>query len=262
MVVQEYTPLEHIPTKVITSPVLNKGKNEYLIKEYVDLVLKERAEELAGRQAAIRERAARVVKRMQEGTKVTKVDPAAKTITYTDDQTNVTTTIPQNMAKPEDGGKVAVSKTAMADEPGNEIKPGMDVDMQEVFQNDESNLWYIYHDGRLKQRMIHNDEERAAHRHGYRDSIEGALKTHNIIRSKFDPNKFVQKQGTKWIQVYPFGQPEQQTDQNNEPESNHEGDEKPMEGLRTENPCWKGYHPVGTKKKGGRTVPNCVPNNK
>jgi hypothetical protein len=31
------------------------------------------------------------------------------------------------------------------------------------------------------------------------------------------------------------------------------------EDLRTENPCWKGYHPVGTKKKGGKTVPNCVP---
>jgi hypothetical protein len=29
--------------------------------------------------------------------------------------------------------------------------------------------------------------------------------------------------------------------------------------LHTQNPCWKGYHPVGTKKKGGRTVPNCVP---
>lgn len=34
------------------------------------------------------------------------------------------------------------------------------------------------------------------------------------------------------------------------------------ESLRTENPCWKGYHPVGTKKKNGRTVPNCVPNAK
>lgn len=33
------------------------------------------------------------------------------------------------------------------------------------------------------------------------------------------------------------------------------------ESLRTENPCWKGYHPVGTKKKAGRTVPNCVPTN-
>ena len=26
-----------------------------------------------------------------------------------------------------------------------------------------------------------------------------------------------------------------------------------------DNPCWKGYHPVGTKQKNGRTVPNCVP---
>lgn len=33
------------------------------------------------------------------------------------------------------------------------------------------------------------------------------------------------------------------------------------EGLRDpkDNPCWKGYKPVGTKKKDGRTVPNCVP---
>lgn len=32
------------------------------------------------------------------------------------------------------------------------------------------------------------------------------------------------------------------------------------ESLRTENPCWKGYHPVGTKQKAGKTVTNCVPN--
>jgi pyrimidine deaminase RibD-like protein len=36
-------------------------------------------------------------------------------------------------------------------------------------------------------------------------------------------------------------------------------EEEANESLRTENPCWKGYHPVGTKKKNGRTVPNCVP---
>lgn len=26
-----------------------------------------------------------------------------------------------------------------------------------------------------------------------------------------------------------------------------------------DNPCWDGYHPVGVKIKGGRTVPDCVP---
>lgn len=31
--------------------------------------------------------------------------------------------------------------------------------------------------------------------------------------------------------------------------------------LKNSNPCWKGYKPVGTKKKGGKTVPNCVPVN-
>ena len=36
-----------------------------------------------------------------------------------------------------------------------------------------------------------------------------------------------------------------------------------MEGLKDpkDNPCWKGYHPIGTKKKDGKTVPNCVPKN-
>ena len=33
------------------------------------------------------------------------------------------------------------------------------------------------------------------------------------------------------------------------------------EGLKDpkDNPCWDGYKPVGTKKKNGKTVPNCVP---
>jgi len=32
-----------------------------------------------------------------------------------------------------------------------------------------------------------------------------------------------------------------------------------MAKKKMKNPCWKGYQMVGTKKKGGRTVPNCVP---
>lgn len=35
------------------------------------------------------------------------------------------------------------------------------------------------------------------------------------------------------------------------------------EGLESpkDNPCWRGYHPVGTKTKDGKEVPNCVPVN-
>ena len=29
-----------------------------------------------------------------------------------------------------------------------------------------------------------------------------------------------------------------------------------------DDPCWSGYHMVGTKQKGGREVPNCVPGKK
>ena len=32
--------------------------------------------------------------------------------------------------------------------------------------------------------------------------------------------------------------------------------------LKKKGPCWKGYEMIGTKKKGGRTVPNCVPKKK
>ena len=30
------------------------------------------------------------------------------------------------------------------------------------------------------------------------------------------------------------------------------------EDLNGENPCWRGYKPIGTKEKDGKTVPNCV----
>jgi len=80
--------------------------------------------------------------------------------------------------------------------------------IDEAYQNDESNLLYIYDktDGRLKQKMIDNLDEPRARSMGYRDSIEGALRVANIMRSKFDAKKFVQKQGNQWVPVYPFGQ--------------------------------------------------------
>lgn len=28
---------------------------------------------------------------------------------------------------------------------------------------------------------------------------------------------------------------------------------------KSADPCWDGYEKIGTKKKAGRTVPNCVP---
>jgi hypothetical protein len=39
-------------------------------------------------------------------------------------------------------------------------------------------------------------------------------------------------------------------------------DRSPGKISRSEDPCWSGYHMVGTKKKNGREVPNCVPGEK
>ena len=74
--------------------------------------------------------------------------------------------------------------------------------------SDESNLLYIYKDGRVKQRMVSNTVEREARAQGFRDTPEQALKMHGIIRSKFKPGKWVQKQGNQWMEVFPFGKPD------------------------------------------------------
>ena len=74
--------------------------------------------------------------------------------------------------------------------------------------DDESNLLYIYKNDRLHQAMISNRVEREAREQGFRDTPEQALKMHGIIRSKFKPGKWVQKQGDSWVEVHPFGKPD------------------------------------------------------
>jgi hypothetical protein len=117
----------------------------------------------------------------------------------------------------------------------NEIKKSYQQTKQsvkEAYQYDESNLWYIYDkaSGRLKQKMVHNLDEPTARSMGYRDSVDGALKVVGIIRSKFDPKKFVQNQGGKWIQVFPFGQ----SDVTENAEELHIGDPVIITGKGTE----------------------------
>ena len=74
--------------------------------------------------------------------------------------------------------------------------------------SDEANLLYIYKDGKLRQKMVSNSNEREARQMGFRDTAEQALRLHGIIRSKFDPKKFVQNVGGKWVPVNPFGDTE------------------------------------------------------
>ena len=83
---------------------------------------------------------------------------------------------------------------------------------REKDMSDESNLLYIYKNERVHQSMISNRVEREARAQGFRDTPEEALKMHGIIRSKFKPGKWVQKQGTQWIEVHPFGNGEDVTE--------------------------------------------------
>lgn len=37
---------------------------------------------------------------------------------------------------------------------------------------------------------------------------------------------------------------------------------KNKKNAKKDDPCWRGYHQVGTKTKDGKKVPNCVPDEK
>jgi hypothetical protein len=74
--------------------------------------------------------------------------------------------------------------------------------------DDEANLLYIYKNERVHKAMISNRVEREARAQGFRDTPEEALRMHGIIKSKFKPGKWVQKQGTQWVEVHPFGKTE------------------------------------------------------
>lgn len=37
---------------------------------------------------------------------------------------------------------------------------------------------------------------------------------------------------------------------------------KTESASKKDDPCWKGYHKLGTKTKGGKKVPDCVPDGK
>lgn len=77
-------------------------------------------------------------------------------------------------------------------------------------RNDESNVWYRYdtETGKLMQSSIPNTEESSARAEGYRDSPESALRVYGIMRSKFNPNKYVKHENGRWVEVFPYGKPE------------------------------------------------------
>lgn len=81
--------------------------------------------------------------------------------------------------------------------------------------------------------------------------MSGMKKAHASAKTKRDPDSPINKALRRW-NCESVEQSIQEIEQQLE--------EAKKKTLKNSNPCWKGYHPVGTKKKSGRTVPNCVPN--
>ena len=87
---------------------------------------------------------------------------------------------------------------------------------------------------------------------------EHTMKAKDVVKHALKVlNKTVKKSHTKDVkeEVEQIDELKKQND-NMEIDDRITREEKKMKGA---DPCWKGYQMVGTKKKGGRTVPNCVP---
>jgi hypothetical protein len=83
-------------------------------------------------------------------------------------------------------------------------------DRERTAGEDEPELrkMHVVVNGRMKHGMFTTHEQQSQWQRGARFSQADALKAARIMRSKFDPNKFVQRQGDKWVEVHPFGKPE------------------------------------------------------
>ena len=125
-------------------PQVKKGNG--LIKKYFESVQTESSQALAERRTKIKEQARRIAHRMREDAKVSAIDPAKKTITYTDDQTGISTTVPQAMAKPGEGGQVMIDKNQVNQAAGQEQPPAIKVgDMIKMMDTESSSAGVRMH---------------------------------------------------------------------------------------------------------------------
>jgi len=102
-----------------------------------------------------------------------------------------------------------------------------------------------------KPSKLKKGSKSAKRRKSFCARMSGMKKAHASAKTKRDPDSPINKALRRWNCESVEQSIEQLEQQLNEAKK---------KTLKNSNPCWKGYHPVGTKKKAGRTVPNCVPN--
>jgi hypothetical protein len=289
MAVQQYTPE---PKKNITSPVLNVAKDAKpsMIGKYFKKVEEEIAEAAERNNDRARQLAERVINRINE--KTGDVDSAVKDYMSKGGKIEkLPTKKPRKSEKTDFGSKhiggrgevstgkaTRIGKSAKTDPKGKPV-----VTAEGIFSDSEEDL--AKRSPQLQQLLAMRPKYKGTPQEA---ELEKRIKLQKD-RISLDQGEVMGKDG-KPVPVLPPGQmresiaelkklrdslneqisvlEEYYTAPPNDSKSPIPGDhvkgcrcKEVEEGLRDpkDNPCWKGYKPVGTKKKGGRTVPNCVP---
>lgn len=107
---------------------------------------------------------------------------------------------------------------------------------------DNNGVKFIYGRSSTQERAM-DLYDRARHDAKLSNHVRKSLRVAPLTVQELNQAKYIMKQSV----------PESQDDMS------EAKNRKPSLKTPKDNPCWKGYHPVGTKKKNGRTVPNCVP---
>ena len=151
--------------------------------------------------------------------------------------------------------------------PANAFVQGVLKDLKKVnvkeVKADPAGSWIVYGGSKVLKFKTHGGAKAYAEKNGgkvassehYHDKIQGVKETQTDYQKRRQRERDVD--AGKPV-------PKQREPRTTDYQKKRAQDKKDMalgEGLRDpkDNPCWDKYKPIGTKKKGGKTVPNCVP---
>jgi len=147
-------------------PVPTQENKTGKIKQYFEAVQTEAQQAFDQRRAKFKEQARRIAQRMREDAKVSAIDPAKKTITYTDPQTGISTTVPQAMAKPGEGGQVMIDKNQVDQAVGQSQPPAIKVgDTIKMLDTESSSASVRMHRALQREKEKREFSQRYAEKH-------------------------------------------------------------------------------------------------
>jgi hypothetical protein len=248
MIVQEYS-----------KPVAKKGNG--VINKYIDAVLKESEEKLLEKKARAAVTAKRVLARMEESKQ--KEAPKPRNFVAKNAKT---------------AGAGAHKDKKKAEKQGDVKHKGKALDIAEVSLGDYRKKAKMSKAGHEMDYAFDRPENKPMHKHKIAQRTAGLTRAEKRIKPMSKPSS--EPVDSEALQAR-LADLERQFDPHYEYSDDHsvwskhnairqqiqsikrqlrDANESMVEG--DEDPCWANYKMVGTKKKGGKTVPNCVPKKK